>query len=71
MPEAALVHFRPKQITRLRREPIMQTDSSRKNDCECHATQWLLPAIRREHLHLTLPGSEDGLTSNGPYIKLL
>jgi len=52
-------------------EPITKQDGSNKNDCERNAAKRLLENIRREHPHLKMIVLEDGLSSNGPHIRLL
>ena len=47
-------------------EPSRKADREGKNDCERNASKHLL----REHPHLPLV-VEDGLSSNGPRIRLL
>ena len=49
----------------------MQTDGSKKNDCERNTAKRLLPQIGREHPHLKLLVLDDGLASNGPHFQLL
>ena len=49
----------------------MQTDGSKKNDCERNAAKRLLPQIRREHPHLKLLILADGLVSSSLHIQLL
>ena len=41
------------------------------NDCERNAAERLLCHVRREHPHLEILVTEDGLASNGPHIKTL
>jgi len=52
-------------------EPIMKEDGSTKNDCERNAAKRLLSHLQREHPHLDLIITGDGLYSNGPFIKRL
>jgi len=52
-------------------EPILKSDGTKKNDCERNAAKRLLQHIRREHPHLKFIIVEDGLSSNGPHIRLL
>ena len=50
-------------------ELIRQQDGSTKNDCERNATRRLLADFRREHPHLKVIVTEDGLSANAPHIK--
>ena len=49
----------------------MQQDGTNKNDCERLAAKRFLTDLKREHPHLKLIVTEDGLASNGPHIRLL
>lgn len=68
---AVIVHPKQSVVIPLAPEPITKQDGSNKNDCERNAAKRLLENIRREHPHLKLIVTEDGLSSNGPHIKLL
>lgn len=52
-------------------EAIVKQDGTAKNDCERNAAKRLLQDLRREHPHLQITITEDGLASNGPHIHLL
>ncbi len=71
MLSAVLVHPENKAVIPLAPEPILKGDGTKKNDCERNAAKRLLHHIRREHPHLKLTVIEDGLSSNGPHIRLL
>lgn len=49
----------------------MKTDGTTKNDCERNAAMRFLDDLKREHPHLKLIVTGDGLFSNGPFIKRL
>ena len=66
-----LVHPQRKPVIPLSLEPIMQTDGSKKNDCERNAAKRMLPEIRREQPYWKLLVVEDGMVSNGTLIQLL
>lgn len=68
---AVIVHPKKSIVIPLAPEPITKQDGSNKNDCERNAAKRLLENVRREHPHLKLIVIEDGLSSNGPHIKLL
>lgn len=68
---AVIVHPKQSVVIPLAPEPITKQDGTAKNDCERNAAKRLLENIRREHPHLKLIVTEDGLSSNGPHIKLL
>ncbi len=50
-------------------ELIRQQDGATKNDCERNATSRLFVDLRREHPHLKIIVTEDGLSANAPHIK--
>lgn len=52
-------------------ELILRQDGSTKNDCERNATKRLVADFRREHPHLKVIVTEDGLSANAPHIKEL
>jgi hypothetical protein len=52
-------------------EAIVKSDGSKKNDCERRAAERLLEDFQREHPHLPVIITGDGLFSNGPFIKRL
>ena len=60
-----------KEVFPLAPEPIRKEDGTTKNDCERNAANRLLDDLRREHPHMKAVIVEDGLASNGPYIKAL
>lgn len=68
---AVIVHPDKHEVIPLAPEAILKTDGQTKNDCERSAAKRLLQHIRREHPHLKLTVTEDGLSSNGPHIRLL
>jgi hypothetical protein len=68
---AVIVHPKQSIVIPLAPEPITKQDGANKNDCERNAAKRLLQNIRREHPHLKLIVTEDGLSSNGPHIQLL
>lgn len=66
---AAIVHPDRKEVIAMAPEPIIKQDGSTKNDCERNAAKRLLERMRREHPHLSLVVTEDGLASNAPHIR--
>ncbi len=68
---AVLLHPNRREVIPLAPEPIVKSDGNTKNDCERNAAKRLLSDIRREHPHLKMIITEDGLASNGPHIRLL
>lgn len=66
-----LVHPELKQVLPICPEPIVKQDGESKNDCERNASERLLRQFRKEHPKLKVILLEDGLSSNGPHIKLL
>lgn len=71
MLSAAIVHPQQKVVIPFAPEPIMKTDGSNKNDCEHRAAERFLDNLKREHPHLKLIITGDGLYSHGPFIKRL
>ncbi len=71
MLSAAIVHPDHKVVLPFAPEPIMKGDGSTKNDCERRASERFLDDLKREHPHLQLIITGDGLFSNGPFIKRL
>lgn len=71
MLSAAIVHPDQKVVIPFAPEPIMNSDGSTKNDCERNASFRFLDDLKREHPHLKLIITGDGLFSNGPFIKRL
>jgi hypothetical protein len=66
---AALVHPDFPEVLALAPEPIQRQDGQSKNDCERNAARRWLQAFRREHPHLPVIITEDGLSSNAPHIR--
>lgn len=66
---AVLVHPDLKVVLPLCPEPIQKQDGARKNDCERNGAKRLIQDFRREHPHLKVIVTEDGLASNAPHIK--
>lgn len=71
MLSAAIVHPGQKVVLPFAPEPIIKTDGKTKNDCEINAAKRLLSDLKREHPHLKLIVTGDGLFSNGPFINIL
>lgn len=68
---ASLVHPDQKIVFPFMPEPIQQQDGKEKNDCERNAAKRWVKDFRREHPHLPMIIVADGLSSNGPFIKML
>ena len=68
---ATLVHPDYKTVIPFAPEPILKADGAKKNDCERCAAGRLLTDFKREHPHLRVIITGDGLFSNGPFIKRL
>ena len=58
-----------KEVLPLCPELIRRQDGSSKNDCERNATRRFIADFRREHPHLKVIVTEDGLSANAPHIK--
>ena len=71
MVSAAIVHPESKAVLPLGSEPIINSDGSKKNDCERNAGKRLLRRIRQQHPRLPILVVEDGLASNAPHIREL
>ena len=71
MLSGAIVHPDQKVVLPFPPEAIVKTDGKTKNDCERRAAERFLDDLKREHPHLKLIITGDGLFSNGPYIKRL
>jgi len=71
MLEAAIVHPDRQIVIPLAPEPIVKSDGDNKNDCERNAAKRLLKDFRREHPHLKVIVTEDGLAVNYPHLSLL
>ena len=69
MVTGALVSPDCKEVLPFCPEPIRRQDGSTKNDCERNATRRFLADFRREHPHLKVIVTEDGLSANAPHIK--
>jgi hypothetical protein len=65
---AVLLHPDHPEVFPLCPEPIQRQDGAQKNDCERNAARRWLRQFRREHPHLPVIVTEDGLSSNGPHI---
>ena len=68
---AVLVHPDEKIVLPMLPEAIVKQDGETKNDCERNAGKRLIRQIRKDHPHLPLIVTEDGLASNAPHIKEL
>ena len=68
---AAIVHPDQKLVLPFAPEPIMKTDGSKKNDCEHNAAKRFLNDLKREHPHLKVIITGDGLYPDGPFINRL
>jgi hypothetical protein len=66
---AVIVHPDISCVIPLCPEPIQRQDGATKNDCERNAARRWLTQFRREHPHLPVIITEDGLSSNGPHIQ--
>jgi hypothetical protein len=66
---AALVHPDFPEVIPLAPEPIQRQDGQCKNDCERNAARRWLKRFRREHPHLPVIITEDGLSRNAPHIR--
>ena len=58
-----------KEVFVLCPELIRRQDGSNKNDCERKAVRRFFVDFRREHPHLKVIVTEDGLSANAPHIK--
>jgi len=63
------VHPDHKEVFPLSPEVIQMQDGVSKNDCERNASKRFLDHLRREHPHLKIIVTEDGLSSNAPHIQ--
>jgi Transposase DDE domain len=68
---AALIHPDRREVIPLMPEAILKQDGSEKNDCERTAAKRCLAQLRRDHPHLQVIVTEDGLSSNAPHIDTL
>lgn len=67
----ALVHPDRREVLPLCPEMIVRQDGTNKNDCERNAAKRFFADLRREHPHLKLIVTEDGLSANAPHIREL
>jgi hypothetical protein len=65
---AALVHPDHKEVIPFFPEMITRKDGATKDDCERNAARRFFEDFRREHPHLKVIVTEDGLSSNAPHI---
>jgi hypothetical protein len=68
---AALIHPDRREVIPLMPEAMLKQDGSEKNDCERNAAKRFLAKLRRDHPHLQVIVTEDGLSSNAPHIETL
>jgi hypothetical protein len=68
---AALIHPDRREVIPLMPEAMLKQGGSEKNDCERNAAKRLMAKLRREHPHLRVIVTEDGLSSNAPHIETL
>jgi hypothetical protein len=68
---AAIVHPDAAEVIPVCPEPIQKQDGETKNDCERNAAKRFLARFRRQHPHLRVIVTEDGLSSNAPHIREL
>jgi hypothetical protein len=68
---ACIVHPEQSNVIPLCPEIIQNSDGSEKNDCERNAAKRFIDNFKREHPHLKVVITADGITSNAPYIRLL
>jgi len=68
---AAFVHPDRAEVIPVCPEPIAKQDGAEKNDCERNAAKRFVEQFRRDHPHLNVIITEDGLSSNGPHIRTL
>ena len=66
---AAIVHPNRREVIPLPPEFIRKQDGQTKNDCERNACRRWLEEFRKEHPHLKVIITEDGLSSNAPHIR--
>lgn len=65
----SLVHPDHKEVVPFFPEMIIKQDGSDKNDCERNAARRFYEGFRREHPHLKVIVTEDGISSNAPHIQ--
>ena len=68
---ACVVHPEKSNVIPLCPEIIQNGDGYEKNDCERNASKRFLENLKREHPHLRVIITTDGISSNAPYIRLL
>ena len=68
---ACVVHPENPNVIPLCPEIIQNDDGSEKNDCERNAAKRFLEHFKREHPHLKVIVTGDGIASNAPYIQIL
>ena len=68
---AVMVHPDQSVVLPLFPEAITRQDGVEKNDCEHHASQRLLPAVRKAFPRLDMIVLQDALACNGPHIRNL
>ncbi|HNB02566.1 MAG TPA: transposase [Nitrosomonas sp.] len=71
MLSASIVHPDQKVVLPCAPEPIMKTDGGTKNDCEHRAAERFLTDFKREHPHLKVIITGDGLYPDGSFIQCL
>ena len=67
----AFVSPNRKEVIPVCPELIRRQDGTTKNDCERNAAKRFYADLRREHPHLKIIATEDGLSANAPHIKEL
>jgi hypothetical protein len=68
---AALIHPDRREVIPLMPEAILKQDGSEKNACARNAAKRFLAKFRRDHPHLQVIVTEDGLSSNAPHLETL
>lgn len=68
---ACIVHPEKSNVIPLCPETIQNGDGLEKNDCERNAAKRFIENFKREHPHLNVIITADGIASNAPYIRLL
>ncbi len=66
-----IAHPEQKVVLPFAPEMIMKGDGHKKNDCEHRAAERFLSDLQREHPHLKVIITGDGLYPDGPFIKRL
>ncbi len=70
-PGAAVVHPDHAEVFPLAPEPVRNGDGTTRNDRGRNAGRRPVGDLRREHPHMGAVIVEDGLSSNGPHVRLL